>query len=591
MQFFLAAAALLLKPTNAQQLPTSRGRLRVLSDATSTHSNGQAAHLPAMESSSMSMMGIAASAKGSGSGIASGKSGKSVKSGKSAKLRSLTGIYRAIDTEDGTPQNLSIFCNEGVCDVTLKDARFSTCDKIVPGTNGGVGIAKGIPQGSIGKFTIDLYCLEQDEIVIDFSKGPTTTLQGDIEILPEGGLRRTGPRFFYAKTTVPKIKDATSKDVDVNDKSVNINGKFRGIDLDDGSIQDLRFVCTLHSCDIELYDTSFSTCKELVGQSFYTGVGVAKNVLRDSLDNFDIDLYCMGKEDREIDYDRDPDQILTGNLVLDRDGILHRTGPGYSYLKQSPNENDDTYSVYKNITQRFYGSDTEDASTQDMTLDCQGGFCDITLGDSSFSTCIDKIPGDTYLGGLAKAGGVPQDSLHNFDLDLFCAEDYLGIDYNTTRAQLKGDLLFLQGGTVQRTGPGFKYSNIFKSGGNTLTAGSNFHSGTRDDTGGLKEIRILCQSGMCEVIIWSYIHPECARPPGLPFLNGVAFNSAVPEESLEDFEIGLFCTPPGPGSTIDYESQDPISTRKVSITPGDQRGIVHLTEDGVAYDLYEKSSE
>ena len=61
-------------------------------------------------------------------------------------------------------------------------------------------------------------------------------------------------------------------------------------------------------------------------------------------------------------------------------------------------------------------------------------------------------------------------------------------------------------------------------------------------------------------------------------------NIDVSKESLEDFEIGLFCTPPCPGSTIDYETQDQISTRKVSITPGDQRGIVHLVEDGVVYD-------
>lgn len=311
------------------------------------------------------------------------------------------------------------------------------------------------------------------------------------------------------------------------------------------------------------------------------------------MDKFDIELYCLKKDERDIDYDREPDQILTGDLALVRDGILRRTGPGFRYAKTAPTENEEGFSVYKDFTQRLFGSDTEDGSIQSIGLVCKEGLCDIELGDSSFGTCIENIPGDTYLGGLATARGVPQDSLHDFELELFC---FLGgpegIDYTTPVARLKGNLVFLQDGIVQRTALGFKYFNGFRGGARALTTGSNFYEGFRYDTGGEKDIRMLCQNGMCEVIIWSSIHPSCIGPSGgRAFLNGVAFNSAVPEESLEDFEIGLFCVPPGDGAEIDYETQNPITTLKASITSGDQSGTVHLIEDDVVYDLYKLSAD
>ena len=36
------------------------------------------------------------------------------------------------------------------------------------------------------------------------------------------------------------------------------------------------------------------------------------------------------------------------------------------------------------------------------------GLCDITIKDSSFSTCIEKLGTQRYLGGVAKADQVPQ---------------------------------------------------------------------------------------------------------------------------------------------------------------------------------------
>ena len=205
----------------------------------------------------------------------------------------------------------------------------------------------------------------------------------------------------------------------------------------------MSLLCTQEKCDITLSDTSWSTCKDLVGgQSFFQGVGVANNVPRDSLSDFDIKLYCLEADERVIDYDRQPNQILPGNLVLVQDGILQRPDPGITYLKFAPNEVEKPFSVYEDIALSLVGTDTEDGSIQFLNIDCEKGLCDIELTDTSFSTCIENIPGDTYLGGLARATNVPQNSLHDFKLPLYCASAFgEGIDYTKPPAAiLKGDL-------------------------------------------------------------------------------------------------------------------------------------------------------
>ena len=218
MKVFLAAAAaasLLLEPINAQQLASNqrqrRLRNRNLSDSTAALS----------------------------------KAGKS-KASKSMEAQSLTGVYNSVDTEDATVQNLLIVCDDdedkdegGICNITLQDARFSTCDQIVPGTNGGVAIANGIPIDSINDFKFDLYCLQPGETVIDYNKDPTTTLPGDIEVLPDGSLRRTVPGFFYSKVSLPEIKDVSNDEevANIDDETFDPNGNYRGVDLEDGSFQ------------------------------------------------------------------------------------------------------------------------------------------------------------------------------------------------------------------------------------------------------------------------------------------------------------------------------------------------------------------
>ena len=127
MKFYLAAAAsLLLEPINAQQLASNQRRLRNRNLSEST--------------------------------VPLSKAGKS-KASKSMEAQSLTGAYEGIDFEDATRQQLFIVCDDnedkvegGICNITLEDPRFSTCDQIFPGTTGGVGIANDVPLDSIDNF-------------------------------------------------------------------------------------------------------------------------------------------------------------------------------------------------------------------------------------------------------------------------------------------------------------------------------------------------------------------------------------------------------------------------------------------------------
>ena len=156
-----------------------------------------------------------------------------------SSTQSLTGTYIGVDTDDASLQTLELLCDEKHCDFFLTDPRFSTCEQeLGAGTfNTGVGIAKSVPVDSLDDFKIALYCLQEGETEIDFDDDPTTYLTGNIELLPGGGIRRTGPGFSYSKTSVPEIKDTASKSISINDKSINLNGQYRGIDLQDGSGQ------------------------------------------------------------------------------------------------------------------------------------------------------------------------------------------------------------------------------------------------------------------------------------------------------------------------------------------------------------------
>ena len=103
-------------------------------------------------------------------------------------------------------------------------------------------------------------------------------------------------------------------------------------------------------------------------------------------------------------------------------------------------------------------------------------------------------------------------------------------------------------------------------------------------------MKILCDHGLCEVILYTEITRECIGPSGRFLFNGIYINRSVPEDSLENFDIDLYCTPPGAGEQIDYKNQDPAKTIKAAIVQDNSReGIVHLTMDGIEYQVFRTS--
>ncbi len=225
-----------------------------------------------------------------------------------------------------------------------------------------------------------------------------------------------------------------------------------------------------------------------------------------------------------------------------------------------------------------------------LQIDCKEGFCDFSLIDSSFSSCKDNSSGTTYsyLGGIAVAKNVPQNSLHDFQLELFCVEDItsLGsIDYDVTPIILTGDLVFLEDGIIKRTGPGFNY---FASSNLDLQTNdvSGLYSGARLHDGGLQNLNILCTPveddvDECDIIIWTAINYECITGPTSRFIiNGIALAKGVPRDGFEDgFYIDLYCVPPEAGVEIDYESDIPVKSFHAEILTDDNGKVVSLVLD------------
>ena len=95
---------------------------------------------------------------------------------------------------------------------------------------------------------------------------------------------------------------------------------------------------------------------------------------------------------------------------------------------------------------------------------CNGGLCNITLRNSSFSACPGTFLQDReFWVGVALARDGPQDSLDNFVLNLYCSNiGQGGIDYTTPDAQLKGNMKFIRDGIVKHTTTDFRFFNLFK---------------------------------------------------------------------------------------------------------------------------------
>ena len=126
-----------------------------------------------------------------------------------------------------------------------------------------------------------------------------------------------------------------------------------------------------------------------------------------ALDNFDLDLFCLQPGKFEFDIDNDtPAATLEGNIEASgEDGIVFRTGPMLTFFKWSSSKSGHVPSGY------YYGTDTEDGSSQGINLLCTDGLCDIYLSDFRCSTCQTLLTNITFFAGIGVARGISEDSL------------------------------------------------------------------------------------------------------------------------------------------------------------------------------------
>jgi hypothetical protein len=117
------------------------------------------------------------------------------KGGKGSKvLNDLTGFYRGQDLDDGSLQALSIYCENGICQVVLTDASFGFCN----GMNG-LGLATDVTD--LGDFGINLYCAPSAGADVDVAGPVTRVLVGNLVDLGDGILFRTSNGYTYYKVS------------------------------------------------------------------------------------------------------------------------------------------------------------------------------------------------------------------------------------------------------------------------------------------------------------------------------------------------------------------------------------------------------
>jgi hypothetical protein len=316
--------------------------------------------------------------------------------------------------------------------------------------------------------------------------------------------------------------------------------------------------------------------------NFFRGLGVARGVPQNSLDNFNISLYCLGVDELTIDIDdpnRSPDDDLVGDLSFLADGIVRRTGRGVTYQKTSSKATNGIGAPRKDIAMRMIGMDIEDGSMQYIDLLCIKGLCDITLQDVSFSTCINFTTADIYLGGLAIARNIPQESLNNFKLDLYCVTDprqiFLGINYTLPTTTLNGSMVFIDDGIVSRTAKNFTYFNLFKESktrSNRLFTGVAIRGAEYFD-GGEKTLSSYCfEDGMCEVILYELTFAKCLQTTGRPYFNGVG-RVMISKSALKSIiTVPVYCIPLPFNSWIDISNANATFYVNVTLNPAKPPG-------------------
>jgi len=486
--------------------------------------------------------------------------------GTSAKDRSPTGSYTGIDIEDGTNQVLSMYCENGLCNVRLNDIVFTTCIEVTGNSYfGGVAIADGIPEDSLDNFDLDLYCLQKGKLEIDLDKDtPVTTLKGDMNFLEKGVIRRTSTGFTYFSNF--------RGDLSADKPSVPHNGNYYGLDTEDGSSQNLEIFCEGGLCDVTLGDASFSTCSAITGDPFFGGVATATNIREESLDNFKLNLYCLGMN--KTQFDSTPTSTLTGNILGLKDGIVRRTATGFTYFKI--NDKNGLKGDQIDTGNYINSASTTTGSRSTYKIHCAKKKCDVVLSKNVFPTCL-ALTGITYLTGVALATGIDQDSLDNFSLKLYCAKGFgVDIDLKQPTSIISSGLEVLEDGILRDIDSGARYFNHYFGSKVNKSFSNGIHFGVSLDNGNLGFRSIYCKNKMCDIAASAVFFNPCTIHNGVfSALNGVAYKKDVPEDSLGAFDIDLYCLKPA--QQVDYGVTVPTKTMAGGMISVDN-GIVKAFE-------------
>jgi len=467
----------------------------------------------------------------------------------STKDRSPTGSYTGIDIEDGTNQFLSMYCENGLCNVRLDDIVFTTCVEVTGNSYlGGVAIADGIPEDSLDNFDLDLYCLQKGKLEIDLDKDtPVTTLKGDLIFLEKGVIRRTSTGFTYFSNF--------RGDLSADKPSVPHNGNYYGLDTEDGSTQELQIFCEGGLCDVTLADSSFSTCSAITGDLFFGGVATATNVREETLDNFKLNLYCLGIN--KTQFDSTPTSTLTGNILGLKDGIVRRMATGFTYFKFS--DKNGLKGDQIDTGNYMNSASTTNGSRSSYKIHCANKKCDVELTKDIFPTCL-ALTGIKYLTGVALATGIDQDSLDNFSLNLYCAKGFgVDIDLKQPTSIISSGLEVLEDGILRHIDSGARYFNYYFGSKVNKSFSNGIYFGQSLDSGNLGLRSIYCKNKMCDIAASAVSFNPCTIQNGVTnAFNGVAYMKDVPEDSLGAFDIDLYCLKPA--QQVDYGVTVPTKT-------------------------------
>jgi len=437
---------------------------------------------------------------------------------------------------------------------------FTTCIEVTGNAYfGGVAIADGIPEDSLDDFNLFLYCLQEGQLEIDFNTDtPVTTLKGNMISLEDGVIRRTGTGFTYFSNY--------RGDLSVDKPSVPKSGSYTGTDTEDGANQIMNIYCKDGMCDVHLGDLGFSTCTLITGDPFFGGIAIARNVPEESLDDFKLDLYCLGVG--QTQFSSTPTGTLTGSMIVLKDGIIRRTGPGFTFYLVS--DNNGSTDVQIGNGKYLNNGYTTDGSRSSYEILCAEGKCDVVLEDTIFPACF-ALTGTNYFGGFAIAKGVDQASLGNFSLDLYCAKG-LGIDIDMEDDQpittISSRLEVLEDGILIEIDSGNRYFNWYSGGNPTNPTTSLYPNGIYYgqilDNGLIGFRTIYCnENKLCDIVSSGISSNPCIRITQAvavrPF-NGVAIVKDVPQDSLDDFDIDLYCL--APAQQVDYGTTNPTLTMR-----------------------------